>query len=84
MVLGAHGCKGQVYHGLAAYAEEMRGKKRVESAASSLPFPSLVSPVFFLVNFSTALYYLNAWNRLTRGWLCQKWKPLDKPGTHLH
>jgi len=28
--------------------------------------PSLVSPVifFFLVNFSTALYYLNAWNRL--------------------
>ena len=21
---------------------------------------------------------------LSRGWLCQKWKPLDIPGTHLH
>ena len=21
---------------------------------------------------------------LSRGWLCQKWKPLDMPGTHLH
>ena len=21
---------------------------------------------------------------LPRGWLCQKWKPLDIPGTHLH
>ena len=21
---------------------------------------------------------------LSRGWLCQRWKPLDIPGTHLH
>ena len=29
------------------------------------PFPRLVSPrFFFFVNFSPALYYLNAWNRL--------------------
>ena len=21
---------------------------------------------------------------LSRGWMCQKWKPLDIPGTHLH
>ena len=28
---------------------------------------SSLSPFSFLVKFSTALYYLNAWNRLTRG-----------------
>ena len=67
-----------------SYTEETRGKERGESGVRFLPFLSLVSPVFFLVNFSTALFYLNAWNRLTRGWLCQNWKPLDKPGTHLH
>ena len=66
-----------------SYAEETRGRKWGDSGASSLPFPFSL-PFFFFVNFSTALYYLNAWNRLTRGWLCQNWKPLDKPGTHLH
>ena len=30
-----------------SYAEKTRGKKRGESGASSLPFSSLVSPVFF-------------------------------------
>ena len=43
--------------------EETRGKKRRENGASS-PF-SIFSPVFLPVNFSTAFYYLNAWNRLT-------------------
>ena len=66
-----------------SYAEETRGRKWGDSGANSLPFPFSL-PFFFFVNFSTALYYLNAWNRLTRGWLCQNWKPLDKPGTHLH
>ena len=62
-----------------------RGKKnevRVGRVPSLFRLQSL--PFFFHVNFSTALYYLNAWNRLTRGWVCQNWKPLDKPGTHLH
>ena len=35
-------------------------------------FPPLVSPRFFFQNFSPALYYLNAWNRL-RPLLC--WNP---------
>ena len=97
--VGAPGWKARVYQGLAcskcsvsrvrcsddgkrvkSYVEETKGKKTRESGASSLPFPFSL-PFFFLVNFSTALYYLNAWNR---GWLCQNWKPLDKPGTHLH
>ena len=46
------------------------GEKRREDWGESegvLPFslPSL-SSFFFLVNFSPALYYLNAWNRLRR------------------
>ena len=62
-----------------------RGGKN-EGCVGRVPslFPLQSLPFFFLVNFFTALYYLNAWNRLTRGWLCQKWKPLDKTGTHLH
>ena len=44
-----------------SYTEETRGKKWGESGASSLPFPFFLS-FFFLVNFSTAFYHLNAWN----------------------
>ena len=58
-----------------SYTEETRGKERGESGVRFLPFLSLVSPVFFLVNFSTALLYLNASNRLTRGWLWQIGSP---------
>ena len=98
--VGAHGWKVRVYQGPGVQLVECgvrmigsdlnrtwrkRGeKKRGESGASSLPFPFFLSPFFFLVNFSIAFYHLNASNRLTRGWLCQKWKLLDKPGTHLH
>ena len=40
------------------------GEQGAESERSS-PFPPLVCPrFFFFVNFSPALYYLNAWNRL--------------------
>ena len=62
-----------------------RGKKnevRVGRVPSLFRLQSL--PFFFHVNLSTALYYLNTWNRLTRGLVCQNLKPLDKPGTHLH
>ena len=91
--VGAHGWKARVCQGLAcsrrsvsrvrcsddgervkSYAEETRGKneERLGRVPPPPPFPSLVSPLFsFLV-------------RLTRGWLCQNWNPLDKPGTHLH
>ena len=40
------------------YAENTRGKKRGETR----PFDFVN---FFLINFSTALYYLNTWNRLS-------------------
>ena len=46
-----------------SYAEETRGKN--ERREGSL------SRFFFLVNFSTALYYLSAWNRLFIQWLGQ-------------
>ena len=36
-------------------------------------FPSLVSARFFLVNFSPALYFLNAWNRLNVGDFSWSW-----------
>ena len=97
--VGAHGWKVRVYQGPGVQLVECgvrvigsdlnrmwrkRGEKnegRVGRVPSLFHF---LSPFFFLVNFSIAFYYLNAWNRLTRGWLCQKWKLLDKPGTHLH
>ena len=63
---------------------ENEGEKTRGVWGELLPFSLSSLPFFFLVNFSTALYNLNAWNRLTRGWLCQNWEPLDKPGTHLH
>ena len=44
-----------------------KNEGRVGRVPSLFPLQSL--PFFFLVNFSTALYYLNAQNRLTRGWL---------------
>ena len=66
-----------------SYTEETRGKNegRMGRVPSLFHF---LSRFFFLLNFSTTFYYLNAWNRLSRGWLCQNWTPLDKPGTHLH
>ena len=50
-------------------------KKQRARVGELSPFPSLVSPrIFFSVNFSPALYYLNAWNRLTVGCLSTEYR----------
>ena len=58
------------------------GKKRRKSGASS-PF-SIFSPVFFPRQFFDRALLSERLEQANQGWLCQNWKPLDKPGTHLH
>ena len=59
----------QMVERVKSYAKKTREKKEGglgwELGSPSL-FPPLSPLVFFPVNFSPALYYLNAWNRLRR------------------
>ena len=61
-----------------SYVEETRGKNDGR-VGRVLPFPFSL-PFFFLVNFSTALYYLNAWNRLTRAGFAKIGSPWTNQG----
>ena len=63
-------------------AEERRGKKRGESGTSSLPFPSLVSPVFFPRQFFDRALLSECLEQANQGLAWRK--PLGKPATHLH
>ena len=50
-------------------------KKQRARVGELSPFPFLGSPrIFFSVNFSPALHYLNAWNRLTVGCLSTEYR----------
>ena len=57
-------------------------KKRGESGTSSLPFPSLVSPVFFPRQFFDRALLFERLEQANQGLAWRK--PLGKPGTHLH
>ena len=48
-----------------------KGGEKNEGRVGRVPFlfPLQSLPFFSPLNFLTALYYLNAWNRPTRGWL---------------
>ena len=67
-----------------SYTEETRGKERGESGLSFLPFLSLVSPVFFPRQFFDRVLLSERLEQANQGLALPNWKPLDKPGTHLH
>ena len=67
-----------------SYTEETRGKERGESGVSFLPFLSLVSPVFFPRQFFDRVLLSERLEQANQGLALPNWKPLDKPGTHLH
>ena len=64
-----------------SYAEKTRGKKRGESGASSLPLPSLVSPVFFPRQFFDRVLQSERLEQANQGLGLPK---LEAPGQTRH
>ena len=64
-----------------SYAEERRGKKRGESGMSSLTFPFLVSPVFFLRQFFDRALLSECLEQANQGLVLPK---VEAPGQTRH